>query len=180
MKPFIYLSVLLITAGSAFGLSDYFKAKKDGTLAALYKETEETPELPVSVEQPAVAGNVTAPLAIGTKTAVTSEPATKTPTVAKKVKKTSKPKKLSIKMFTRGDEVERFTPPVIEEPVIETPVAVPVVAEEPVKKEQPEVKEVQPVKVEVAKPRRPSLTKMFSRARPPKHVKNIEVKPVTE
>lgn len=180
MKPFIYLSVLLITAGSAFGLTDYFKAKKDGTLAALYKDTEETPELPVTVEQPAIAGNVTAPLSIGTKTAVTSETTTKTTTAAKKTKKASKPKKLSIKMFSRGDEVEGFTPPVVEEPVIATPVAVPAVAEEPAKKEQPEVKEVQPVKVEVAKPSRPSLTKMFSRARPPKRVKNIEVKPVTE
>lgn len=180
MKPFIYLSVLLIVAGSAFGLSDYFRAKNNGTLAKLYKE--DTPELPVTVEQPAVSGNVTAPLPLDAKTNanITATPA-KTVAV-KKIKKEAKPRKLSFKLFSRGDEIRSFEPPpVVEEPALEKPVVVPAVAEEPVKKEQPEVKEEQPVKtVEPVKESRPSLTKLFSRAKPPRLQKKAEVKPVSE
>lgn len=172
MKPFIYLSVLLITAGSAFGLSDYFKAKKNGTLARLYKE--EVQEEPIAVEKPVVSGKVSTPLVAGASTVVAKETVAKPVAATKKMKKTPKPKKLSFKMFTRGDEF--IPPPIVEEPVLEKAVAVPVVAEEPVIKEQPEVKKIQPVVTEEPKSSRPSITKMFSRAAPPKRVKKAEVK----
>jgi len=172
MKPFIYLSALLITAGSAFGIVDYFKEKNKGTFATLYKEEEETPETPIFEKEkmtPLNAGNITEIAA--SKTTTEGAIAAKT-TEAKKLKKKAPRKKVSLKMFTRGDEIERFTPPVvIEEPVMEKPVPA-----EPVK--QPEVINVQPVSNVIIEKeeKRPSLRKMFSRASPRK-IKKVEIKP---
>lgn len=83
-------------------------------------------------------------------------------------------------MFTRGDEfeAERFTPPVITE--LKEPEEKKAVVE-PVKEEVPAVKEpVAPVPVETIEPekketKRTSLTKMFSRGRPPKTMKKAPV-----
>lgn len=177
MKPFIYLSVLLITAGSAFGLADYFKEQKKGTFTQLYKEEEEVPE----VETKNIPANTPATLVNTKKEPVAADVKTTTSTVAvKKVKKKAPRKPISIKMFTRGDEVEvkEFTPPVIiKEPVEEVKKA----PSEPVKEEVPIIKEPVPVAepAVVKETKKPSLTKLFSRGKPPRKVKQEAVK-VTE
>jgi hypothetical protein len=48
MKVFMYLSILLITAGAAFGFVDYVKAKQNGTLKKVYVDQEEQDKVPLT------------------------------------------------------------------------------------------------------------------------------------
>jgi hypothetical protein len=174
MKPFIYLSALLITAGSVFGVADYFKEKKNGTMARLYQEEEETvaPEKTANTKMlpaiPVVSKEIV-------KEPVVANDVKKTVAVEKKKKKTPR-KPISIKMFTRGDErPER--PMIIKLPEVEKKAPV-----EPVAETVAEVKETKEVVTPVAEPvaekapERPSLRKLYSRGKPPSRVKKPVVK----
>lgn len=182
MKAFIYLSVLLITAGSAFGLADYFKEQKNGTLAKLYREEEEE-TAPVtakeSVIEPATSAQPATLVNSGASEKMVAEKTVAKTNSVKKIKKKKERKPISLKMFSRGDEFEakRFTPPVIiEQPQVtdkKAPV-IPVMEEVPA----PVVKETTtPVPAEAVviekEVKKPSLSKMFSRGRPPKMVKKV-------
>jgi hypothetical protein len=187
MKAFIYLSVLLITAGSAFGLADYFKEKKKGTFTQLYKEEEEPAAVPVNDRTVPSKQKATTATMINFKPgmAVSNEQGAAKPAPVKKVKKKAPRKPVSLKMFTRGDEVqvrEMVAPKIMAAPsIIEKKAPTEAVMEEkPVVKEP--LSDAAITATPVAEPviekevKRPSLTKMFSRGRPPKMVK----KPVSK
>jgi hypothetical protein len=181
MKPFIYLSTLLITAGSVFGLADYFKEKKSGTMARLYHEEEE-PAAPEKKVNTTVLNAIPAVAKEEMKMPVGTTEVKKTIAVEKKVKKKVPRKPISIKMFTRGDERPFRNPKEVQPTIIKLPEPIKVTPVEPVKEVVPEVKEVKeiitPVAMPVAEkaPERPSLRKLYSRGKMPRREKKETVK----
>jgi hypothetical protein len=79
MKTFAYLSILLLTAGAAFGIIDYTKAKKNGSFDKVYAEETTNETAPANIISPnsqeviketAVFENKTAPVLKKTPTPV--------------------------------------------------------------------------------------------------------------